>query len=258
MTELTLGDPRRSADRDADLVGALRRHEPTAIEAMIALYGDRVYRLAVRITGNQHDAEEVVQDAFLSVVRKIDTFRGDSAFGSWVYRIVSNAAYEKTRRRPQAFLEVPIDEALPPFDGGGRHAGVLTDWSSSIDDPAVQTELRAVLSSAVSELPAHYRAVTVLYDVEGLSMAEVADALGITVQAAKTRAHRARLWLRKRLSLFMAGARSSAKGGEQPALPAVQKASHRGPCAAATNRARTAADFETRLAVETQGGSTQR
>jgi len=224
MPELTLGDPRRSVDRHADLVEALRRQETGAIEALVALYGDRVYRLAVRITGNQHDAEEAVQDAFLNVVRKIDTFRGDSAFGSWVYRIVSNAAYEKVRRRPQAFLEIPVDEVLPPFDEDGRHAGVLTDWSSSLDDPAVQAELRAVLSSAVSELPAHYRAVTVLYDVEGLSMAEVADALGITVPAAKTRAHRARLWLRERLSLFMASAearprrrsgRSSAKGGDE-------------------------------------------
>jgi RNA polymerase sigma-70 factor (ECF subfamily) len=216
MPELTLGDPRRSVDRDADLVEALRRQETGAIEALVALYGDRVYRLAVRITGNQHDAEEAVQDAFLSVVRKIDTFRGDSAFGSWVYRIVSNAAYEKVRRRPQAFLEIPVDEVLPPFDEDGRHAGVLTDWSSSLDDPAVQAELRAVLSSAVSELPAHYRAVTVLYDVEGLSMAEVADALGITVPAAKTRAHRARLLLRQRLSMFIAtaGARSRASLGQ--------------------------------------------
>jgi RNA polymerase sigma-70 factor, ECF subfamily len=89
---------------------------------------------------------------------------------------------------------------------------VLRDWSSSLDDPAVQTELRGVLSSAVSELPAHYRAVMVLYDVEGLSMAEVADVLGITVPTAKTRAHRARLLLRKRLSTFMASAGASVEG----------------------------------------------
>src|SRR5882724_4068958 len=194
------------ADRDWWLVEALRLREPTAADRLVATYGHRAYRLAVRITGNEQDAEEAVQDAFWSVVRKIDTFRGDSAFGSWVYRIVSNAAYEKVRRRPQAFLEIPVDEVLPPFDEDGRHAGVLTDWSSSINDPAVQTELGAVLSSAVSELPAHYRAVIVLYDVEGLSMAEVADALGITVPTAKTRAHRARLLLRKRLSTFMASA----------------------------------------------------
>ena len=190
-------------DRDQELLAALRERLPTAAEALTSTYGDRAYRLAVRITGNVQDAEEVVQDAFWSVVRKIDTFRGDSALGSWVYRIVSNAAYEKVRQRPHLFLEIPIDELLPAFDEDGRHAGALTDWSKRLDDPAVQTELRAALSSAVSELPAHYRAVTVLYDVEGLSMAEVADALGITVGTAKTRAHRARLLLRKRLSTFM-------------------------------------------------------
>jgi RNA polymerase sigma-70 factor, ECF subfamily len=191
-------------DRDWRLVEALRLREPTAAERLVATYGDRTYRLAVRITGNNQDAEEAVQDAFWSVVRKIDTFRGEAAFGSWVFRIVSNAAYRKVRQRPQSFVEISPDEVLPCFDEDGRHAGVLTDWSSSIDDPAVQSELRAVLSSAISGLPAHYRAVIVLHDIEGLSMAEVAEAVGITVPTAKTRAHRARLWLRKRLSTFMA------------------------------------------------------
>ena len=89
---------------------------------------------------------------------------------------------------------------------------VISDWSSSVDDPTVQTELRAVLSSAISELPTHYRAVTVLCDVERLSMGEVADALGITVPTAKVRAHRARLLLRNRQSMFMA--RPDASVGE--------------------------------------------
>jgi len=202
-------------DRDQQLLTALRQRTSTAAEALIAAYGDRAYRLAVRITGNQHDAEEVVQDAFLSVVRKIDTFRSDSAFGSWIYRIISNAAYETIRRRPRALVNMSLEEALPPFDENERHAGLISDWSSDIDDPAVQTELRAVLSSAVSELPARYRAVIVLHDVEGLSMSEVAEALRITVPTAKTRAHRARLFLRKRLSMFMAGV--SAPGARPPA-----------------------------------------
>src|SRR5262249_24611329 len=102
------------------------------------------------LTGNQHDAEDAVQDAFLSVVGKIDTFRGDSAFGTWFYRIISNAAYDKIRRRPRALVNLSLDEALPSFDENGRHAGLIRDWSSDIDDPAVQTELRAMLSSAVS------------------------------------------------------------------------------------------------------------
>ena len=196
-------------DHDQDLLTALREREPTAAEALITAYGDRAYRLAVRITGNQQDAEEAVQDAFWSVVRKIDTFRGDSAFGSWMYRIVSNAAYEKIRRRRRAFRDIALDEVLPPFDEDGRHARSITDWSFAIDDPAVQTELRSVLSSAVSELPAHYRAVVVLRDIEGLSVAEVADALAISVSTVKSRAHRARLSLRKRLSMFMAMAGGS-------------------------------------------------
>ena len=201
MRELTLGDPRRSADRDADLVEALHRQETGAVEALIARYGDRAYRLAMRITGNRPDAEEVVQEAILSVVRKIDTFRGESAFGSWLYRIVSNAAYGC--RRAQASMEIPLEEVLPAFEEHGRHAGLLRDWSSSVDDPAVQKQLRDVLTSAIDELPPHYRAAIVLRDVEGLSTADVADALGVTVPTAKSRAHRARLLLRERLSTFM-------------------------------------------------------
>jgi RNA polymerase sigma-70 factor, ECF subfamily len=198
-------DMAKRLDPDHELLTSLREREPTAAEALITAYGDRAYRLAVRITGNEQDAEEAVQDGFWSVVRKIDTFRGDSAFGSWVYRIISNAAYEKIRRRPRAFVDISLDEVCPPFDQDGRHTGVIRDWSPSINDPVVQSELRAVLKSAISDLPVHYRTVIILRDVEGLSNAEIADALRITIPTAKTRAHRARLFLRKRLSIFMAG-----------------------------------------------------
>jgi len=188
-------------DSDEALVDALRRREPTAAEQLVARYGDLAYRVALRITSNAEDAEEVVQDAILSVVRKIDSFRGESAFRSWFYRVVSNAAYG--HRRPKVLIEIPLEEVLPAFDEQGRHAGLFRDWSSSVDDPAVQQQLRDVLTSAIDELPLHYRAATVLRDVEGLSTAEVADVLGISIPTAKTRAHRARLLLRKRLSAFM-------------------------------------------------------
>ncbi|MGH7300769.1 MAG: RNA polymerase sigma factor, partial [Candidatus Rokuibacteriota bacterium] len=89
----TAGGPRK--DRDALLVERLRRQEPGAAEDLIATYGDRVYRLAIRITSNEQDAEEVVQDALWTAARKIDTFKGEAAFGSWVYRITANAAYQK-------------------------------------------------------------------------------------------------------------------------------------------------------------------
>src|SRR5262245_26204384 len=189
-------------DRDEALVNALRLREPTAVERLVARYSDRACRLAVRITGNAEDAEEVVQDAILSVVRKIDTFRGESAFGTWFYRIVSNAAYMR-RRRPHVSIGVPLEEGLSAFDEHGRPASLFRHWSSSLDDPAVRSQLREVLTSAIDKLPAHYRAAVVLRDVEGLSTAEVSDVLGISVQTAKTHAYRARLLLRKWLSTFM-------------------------------------------------------
>jgi RNA polymerase sigma-70 factor, ECF subfamily len=211
-------------DLDHGLVTALRQREPTAAETLLTAYGDRAYRVALRITGNQHAAEEAVPDAFWSMVCKIDTFRGDAAFRSWFYRIVSNAAYEKIRRRRGPLVDISIEEVLPPFEGG-CHAGLITDWSSRIEDPAVQSELRAVLSSAIAALPAHYRTVIVLRDVEGLSMAEVAEVLGISVPTAKTWAHRARLLLRKRLSMFMTSVGAAV---DRPARGEYQRRSMRG------------------------------
>ena len=190
---------RPRADRDLDLLEALRRHEPTAAERLVTTYGERAYRLATSITGNKQDAEEVVQDAFWTAVRKIETFRGESAFGSWLYRIVANAAYQKLRGRQSRDRDLSLDEALPAFDARGRHVGPIADWSARVDDHSVQTELRVALTSAIDELPPVARAALVLRDVEGLSNLEIAEALGLSVPIVKSRVHRARLFLRKQL-----------------------------------------------------------
>jgi len=190
-------------DRDGSLVTALRRGDPTAAEDLVTAYGDRAYRLATRITCDPQDAEEAVQDAFLSAIRKIDSFRGESAFSSWLYRIVANAAYQCCRRRRRRGADVSLDKLLPVFDEHGRHVAPVADWSMIVDDPARQTELRMVLRTAIDELPADYRAVVVLRDVEGFSHQEIAESLGLTVVNVKTRVHRARLILRKRLEAHL-------------------------------------------------------
>src|SRR3989442_3940333 len=192
----------RRADRDLDLLEALRRREPTAAERLVTTYGDRAYRLATSITGNGQDAEEVVQDAFWTVIRKIDGFRGESAFGSWLYRIVANAAYQKLRGRSRR-LELSWDERMPVFDDRGRHAVPMPDWSARVDDPSIQIELRLALTSAIEGLPAAYRSLLVLRDVRGLANPEIAEFLGLSVQVVKTRVHRARLFLRKQLGDVM-------------------------------------------------------
>jgi RNA polymerase sigma-70 factor (ECF subfamily) len=183
-------DTRARKDREHDLVTALRREEPDAAERLLHTYGARAFRLAVRITRARPDAEEVVQDALLTVVRKIASFRGDAAFGSWVYRIVANSAYQKIRARRRRQDEVSADAVPGLMLEGGRLAA---------DDPARQTEVRTALTEAIDELPQHYRTVFVLRDLQGLSTVEIGRALRLSASNVKTRVHRARALLRERL-----------------------------------------------------------
>jgi RNA polymerase sigma-70 factor (ECF subfamily) len=194
------------ADRDAGLVEALRRQDAGAPEALVAAYGDKVYRLAIRITSNEQDAEEVVQDALWTAARKIDTFKGESAFGSWLYRITANTAYQKLRGRQGKRNEVSWDALAPWFDDQGHHVEPVGDWSAKVEEPALQTELRTVLTTAINDLPDDYRTAFVLHDVEGLSNPEIAETLHISLPAVKSRVHRSRLFLRHRLAEYLAAA----------------------------------------------------
>jgi RNA polymerase sigma-70 factor (ECF subfamily) len=190
-------------DRDAALVEALRRGEGHAMEDLVETFADRVYRLTLRITGSKEDAEEATQDALWTAGRKIDTFKGDSAFGSWLYRIAANAAYMKLRGRKSKAAEIALDEVLPPLDDGGVHFEPMDDWSPRVDEQAINGELREHLDAAIAELPPDYRTALVLHDVEGMSNPDVAEALGISLPAVKSRVHRSRLFLRKRLSSYL-------------------------------------------------------
>ncbi|MBI2205932.1 MAG: RNA polymerase sigma factor [Candidatus Rokubacteria bacterium] len=190
-------------DPDAALVAALRRNASEAATALVEAYGDRVYRLAVRITGSREDAEEAAQDALWTVARKIDSFKGDSAFGSWLYRIAANAAYQKVRSRKGRAREIALDDVVPALDADGRHWEPMDDWSRRVDEQAMQKELREVLEEAISTLPDDYRTAVVLHDVEGMSNPDIAEALGISLPAVKSRVHRSRLYLRQRLSAWM-------------------------------------------------------
>jgi RNA polymerase sigma-70 factor (ECF subfamily) len=190
-------------DGDAALVEALRREDPEAPELLVETYGDRVYRLALRITGSNEDAEEVAQDALWTAARKISTFKGEAAFGSWLYRIAANAAYQKLRARKAKAHEIAMDDVLPAFDEAGRHFEPMADWSERVDEQALQSELRRVLGAAIDELPPDYRTALVMHDVEGLSNPDIAEALGISLPAVKSRVHRSRLFVRKQLAEYM-------------------------------------------------------
>jgi len=196
--------PRKAIDPDAALVDQIRRGEAGAVEGLVGAYGDRVYRLANRTTGNASDAEEVVQDTLLTASRKIDTFRGTAAFGSWVYRITANTAYQKLRGKRSKRNEVSWQDLAPSFDDKGHHMEVtVVDWSKGPKDPAVEGELRSVLCGAIDELPVNYRTPFLLHDVEGLSNPEIAETLHLKLGTVKSRVHRARLFLQRRVADYV-------------------------------------------------------
>jgi len=195
--------PRRASDPDAALVEELRRADPEAVQTLVSTYGDRVYRLAIRITGNAADAEEVVQDALWAASRKVGTFRGAAAFGSWLYRIAANAAYQKLRGRQSKGHEVPWEDVAASLDDKSRHVRDGVDWLGRLTDPAIEGELRSVLGGAIDQLPDDSRATFLLRDVDGLSNAEIAEALQVKVSTVKSRVHRARLILRRHLAEYM-------------------------------------------------------
>jgi RNA polymerase sigma-70 factor (ECF subfamily) len=174
---------------------------PGSVEGLVHRYGVKIYRLALRITGSPEDAQEVSQDVLWTIVRKIGSFKGESALGSWIYRITANAAYEKLRSR-RGKDQVSWEVSLPAFDGDGHMVDPGRDWTHEAEDPALQAEARQRLKEAVDSLPPDYRTAFVLHDMEGLSNPEIADMLGISLPAVKSRVHRSRLFLRQRLAQY--------------------------------------------------------
>jgi len=188
---------------DRELLGRVSTGDAGALETLMARHSARVYRLAYGITRSAPDAEEVVQDVFLQIIDKGGGFEGRSALSSWIYRITTNLSLNK-RRGKRRELETSLDEMLPTFLPDGHRAGdrafVVADWSRTPDAALLSGEARRVLEAALDRLPDHYRAVLVLKDVEELSNEEVAQAVGDTVAAVKTRLHRARMALREQLT----------------------------------------------------------
>ena len=177
--------------------------DASALETLMSRYSGRVYRLAHGITRNPADAEEIVQDVFLQMVRKGAAFEGRAALASWIYRVTTNIALNK-RRGKRREVETSLDDCLPTYESDGHRAGVraflVADWSARPDHELLSGETRRVLEDAIDRLPEHYRAVLILRDVEELSNEEVAASVGDSVPAVKTRVHRARMALREILT----------------------------------------------------------
>jgi RNA polymerase sigma-70 factor, ECF subfamily len=188
---------------DQRLLARAAAGDAGSLETLMSRYSSRVYRLACGITRNAADAEEIVQDVFWQLVDKGGGFEGRAAVSSWIYRVTTNAALNK-RRGKRRELETSLDDVLPTYKPDGHRAGerafLLADWSSTPDRELLTGESRRLLQEGLERLPEHYRAVLILKDVEELSSEEVAEIVGDTVPAVKTRLHRARMALREYLT----------------------------------------------------------
>src|SRR5439155_4105701 len=170
---------------------------PLTAERVFRDYAPRVYNLARRMLGNDADAEDVTQDVLLQVVRKLDTFRGESAFPTWLHRVTVNAALANRRKRATRDQHVVRDPLEYFLQNGHAHPPA---WSVRPQQAALDRETHQLIETAIAQLPEIYRDVYVLADVEGLPNNEIADMLGLSVPAIKSRLHRARMLMRDALA----------------------------------------------------------
>lgn len=179
---------------ESDLVARLQQGDDQAYEQLVRTYGGRLLGVARRILHREEDARDAVQDAFVSAFRAVGSFDGGSRIVTWLHRITVNASLMKlrrARRRP----EVALEELLPVFDADGQHADVVQDWDHG-ERAVIRGEARSQVRACIERLPAGYRSVLILRDVEEMTTEETARALGLAEGAVKTRLHRARQALR--------------------------------------------------------------
>ncbi len=172
-----------------------------AFEDLVSRYQDRVFRLAYRLTGNDSDAADVLQETFLQVYRHLAHFRGESRFGTWLYRIATNAALMHRRARARRPAE-SLESFLPRFDDHGRHAPTPAELQvvCRADELLDRRTLAERAREGIERLPESYRVAFVLRDLEEMTTAEVGRVLGLEPAAVRQRVHRARLMLRGYLS----------------------------------------------------------
>jgi len=176
-------------------------NDENAFEEIINRYCDKIYGLAFRITRDHHSAEEVLQEVFITLLKKIDTFRSESKFSTWLYRVTANASYMHLRSEKKYENDVSLEDYVP-YDENGTLMGRIKakDWSDRPEKALLSKEAMEIIEKAVDELPEPYRVVVHLRDIEGLSNEEVSVLLDLSVPALKSRLHRARLFLRDKLS----------------------------------------------------------
>lgn len=191
----------RSRD-EAPLLDRLRRGDEAAFADLVRGHGGRMLAVARRLLRDEEEARDAVQEAFVAAFRGLARFEGHALLGTWLHRIVVNAALMRLRRR-KARPEEPIEPLLPAFLEDGHAAEPAAPWAERADELLARREVRHLVRQAIDRLPETYRTVLMLRDIEELDTAEAALLLGVTANAVKIRLHRARQALRAQLDAHL-------------------------------------------------------
>ncbi|HNY65756.1 MAG TPA: sigma-70 family RNA polymerase sigma factor [Deltaproteobacteria bacterium] len=186
---------KRETQSDAFLVRDIKKGDARSMEEIVKRYSSKVYNLAYHLTRDSAAAEEIMQDVFLTVVAKIGTLTNEEYFSTWLYRVTTNAAYGFLRKEKKFSEQTPVEDIDQEV-----HRDI--DWSDLPDDVLLSEESRGVLRRSIDALPEAMRTVVIMKDIEGLKNEEIAEALGLSVPAVKSRLHRGRLMLRDQLSEY--------------------------------------------------------
>lgn len=191
--------------RDEDLVRRYLSGDRAAFAALVERHERRVYNLALRMTGREEDARDAAQDAFLTVLRKLSSFRGEAAFTTWLHRVTVNACYDLLRKRQRAPLLDRGDDDLPRVE------------PPPVPDHADLSDLSIDVQRALMQVPEDFRAVMILHDVHDLPQEEVARVVGVPVGTVKSRLHRGRVALAKAMGVERTSPRGSDAGEREGA-----------------------------------------
>jgi RNA polymerase sigma-70 factor, ECF subfamily len=183
---------------DADLVEAFKQGSTDAMERIVEIYAPSVFTFGLKMCGQKQDAEDIAQETFLNAFRYLDRFRGETKLKNWLFKIAARACIRKRRKKKCA----PDRElSLESFIRDGEEVGIdLPDLADDPSDQLLKAELRRHIDEAIQELPPKYRIVFSLRDMQGFNTEETAEILGISIQSVKTRLHRARLFIREKIS----------------------------------------------------------
>jgi len=196
------------AETDEQLVRKSQQDDERAFGELVSRYESKVYSLALKMVRNPEDAEDVLQDTFLRAYRGIKSFKGNSTFSTWIYRITANSALMRLRKRQLPTVSIDdADEREAPIN--------IADWAPGPVEQMLNQETQAAMTEAIESLPPEFRQVFVLRDIEELSNAEVAEILDLSVAAVKSRLHRARLKVRNRLATYFTEPRTRRAMGAQ-------------------------------------------